>query len=166
MGGKKKTNQKSKVISTPRGKGAPAFFDTPEELQQAIEKYFQTPTVAYALVEGERIKDNKGSFVLEYHPHTITHLAYHLGFESRQSFYDYAKRKDFSYIIARARTRIEAEREQDLCGGRNVDGNKFYLSNMGNWRAEQESKQHINISTTSASEFSVNKFLEKFNAEK
>lgn len=167
MAGKKKnTKEVSTTNKTANLGGRPAFFNTPEELQEAIESYFQIPTVGFLLVDGEKVKDKTGQYIVEYHPHTITHLAYHLGFESRQSFYDYAKRKGFSYIIARARTRIESEREQDLCGGRNVDGNKFYLSNMGGWRAEQETKQHINISAESASSFSVKQFLDKFNVGK
>lgn len=162
----KLTNHKVETSKSATIGGRPAFFDTPEKLESKLNEYFETPTVTFLTVNGEKVKDKTGQYVIEYKPHTITHLAYFLGFESRQSFYDYAKRKGFSYIIARARTRIEAEREQDLCGGRNVDGNKFYLSNMGGWRAEQETKQQINISAESASSFSVKQFLDKFNVEK
>jgi len=34
---------------------------------------------------------------------TLTGLALHLGFESRQSFYDYEKKPAFTYVLKRAR---------------------------------------------------------------
>lgn len=144
--------------------GRPAMFQTPEELQAQIDAYFDTCKPTYLVVEGKIVKDKNGNPMIDPNPPTITGLAYDLGFESRQSFYDYAKREKFSYIVARARARMEAYREKDLCAGRNVDGNKFYLANMAGWRAEQEKKHDINVSA-SVSRFSVDKFLEKFDAK-
>ena len=42
---------------------------------------------------------------------SITGLALWLGFESRQSFYDYEKKDGFTYTIKRARALIENEYE-------------------------------------------------------
>jgi hypothetical protein len=56
--------------------GRPAHFETREQLEKAIQDYFDK-TVA-----------DKGII-------TITGLAYYLGFESRQSFYDYEKHEVF-----------------------------------------------------------------------
>ena len=99
--------------------GAPAFFNSPEEMQQKIEEYFEPKHIDI--------------FVS---PKTIAGLAYHLGFESRQSFYDYEKREAFSYIIKRARLRIEIGYEEQL-SGKNPTGSIFALKNMG-WTDKQE----------------------------
>jgi hypothetical protein len=59
-----------------------------------------------------------------------------LGFDSRQSFYDYEKRDGFSYIIKKARLKVESHYEQCLQYG-NVTGAIFPLKNMG-WSDKQE----------------------------
>ena len=89
-------------------------YETPEELQAAISDY---------------INSNTGKL-------TITGLAYHLGFESRQSFYDYEKRENFSYTIKRARLFIENEYEKLLISN-NTTGAIFALKNFG-WTDKQE----------------------------
>jgi len=66
----------------------------------------------------------------------VSGLAYFLGFESRQSLYDYEKRSEFSYIIKRARLRIESEYEKKLSYKHPV-GSIFALKNMG-WADKQE----------------------------
>lgn len=90
------------------------LFKTDEKLQEAIADYFADHT------------DSP----------TITGLAYHLGFESRQSFYDYEKNQDHSYTIKRARFFIEASYESCLRGN-NVAGPIFALKNLG-WKDKQE----------------------------
>ena len=67
---------------------------------------------------------------------SITGLALHLGFESRQSLYDYEKNKMFSYTIKRARLRIENFYELCLTG-RNPAGSIFALKNFG-WTDKQQ----------------------------
>ena len=94
--------------------GRPLTYETPEDLQAAIDKY-------------RAIKDIKP---------TISGLCYHLGFESRQSFYDYETREGFSYTIKRARLFIEQEYEEKLSGN-NVAGPIFALKNLG-WKDKQE----------------------------
>lgn len=90
--------------------GRPAHYTTPGELEAKVQEYFADP-------------DNKP---------TITGLAYHLGFESRQSLYDYEQKGEFSYIIKRARLRVEMGYENDLRGN-NAAGPIFALKNMG-WK--------------------------------
>lgn len=70
---------------------------------------------------------------------TITGLALHLGFASRQSFYDYEGREPFSYTIKRARLRVECEYEKMLSGGKIAIGAIFALKNFG-WTDKQEIK--------------------------
>ncbi len=145
--------------------GRPAMFQTPQQMQEAIDAYFESCKPTFLTVKGKTILDKTGTPVIDYNPPTVSGLALFLGFESRQSMYDYTKREGFSYIVTRARTRIEADREKDICSGRNVEGSKFHLANMSGWRAEQEQKHAVEL-TASISNFSVNQFLEKFNAEK
>jgi hypothetical protein len=59
-----------------------------------------------------------------------------LGFESRQSFYDYEKEGEFSYTIKKARLRIEERYEQRLHGN-SPAGAIFALKNFG-WTDRQE----------------------------
>lgn len=96
--------------------GRPAHFDNAEELKIEADKYF------------ESIKD------VEYP--TVTGLALYLGFESRQSVYDYEKNGEFSYIIKRARLMVENGYEKELRSDKPT-GAIFALKNMG-WVDKQE----------------------------
>lgn len=114
--------------------GRPPFFNKPEELEEKIQAYFE-------YIKGETL-DGKmaGPIVLRPpEPQTITGLALFLGFESRQSFYDYEKNDEYSYIIKRARLQIEVGYEVRL-HGTNPTGAIFALKNMG-WTDKQEIDQ-------------------------
>lgn len=93
--------------------GRPPIFETPEEMEVKCSEYFQECAD----------KDSKA---------TITGLALFLGFESRQSLYDYKEKKDFSYILKRATLAVENSYE---LGGTAFD--IFALKNMG-WKDKQE----------------------------
>ena len=80
-----------------------------EELQAAIDKY---------------LKDYKDE------GYTITGLALGLGFESRQSLYDYKERDQFSYTIKRACLYVENGYERNLKENASA-GSIFALKNMG-----------------------------------
>lgn len=69
-------------------------------------------------------------------PPTITRMALALGFESRQSFYDYENKDEFSYIIKTARLHVEAGYEDSLREN-NCTGSIFALKNMG-WKDKTE----------------------------
>jgi len=101
--------------------GAPPIYKDPLDLEKKIIQYFDC--------EEERF--------------TITGLCLFCGFESRQSFYDYEKREEFSYIIKRSRTIIENMYEQKLQTN-SPTGAIFALKNMG-W----DDKQQIEHSGTS-----------------
>ncbi len=94
--------------------GRPPMYETPELMQIAIDEYFAN----------DQIKP------------TISGLAYHLGFESRQSFYAYEDKEPFSYTIKRARARIEILYEERLTDN-NVAGSIFALKNLG-WKDKTE----------------------------
>lgn len=97
--------------------GRPLKFETPEQLEAAIQDYFDT-----------QVK-NKSNI-------TISGLAYNLGFESRQSIYDYKEREEFSYILKRATFFVESCYEDKL-SGTTPTGAIFALKNMG-WRDKVE----------------------------
>lgn len=107
--------------------GCPPIFRDSDDLQKAVDKYFQNPpTRKISIGDGQTLDV----------PHlTITGLCIDLGFASRQSFYDYEKNDKFSYIIKRARLFIENEYESLLKAGQ-CTGAIFALKNMG-WKDTQ-----------------------------
>lgn len=95
--------------------GRPAVYESPEQMQADVDIYFS--------------QDGKK---------TMTGLALALGFDSRQSLYDYQKKEEFSYIINKALLRIENQYEENLQGN-NVAGSIFVLKNMG-WKDKSETE--------------------------
>lgn len=93
--------------------GRPAKYTSPEELQAAIDNYFQSTDLL-----------------------TVTGLAMALGFCDRQSLFDYEKRPEFSCIIKAARLTVENCYEAALYG-RNCAGPIFALKQMG-WKDKVE----------------------------
>lgn len=114
--------------------GRPPIFETPEQMEAAIEDYFNPltyeETKTKAGVEKREIGREPRKKI------TISGLCYHLGFESRQSFYDYEERPEFSYIVKRARIRVEMSYEERLAENA-CTGAIFALKNMG-WKDKTE----------------------------
>ena len=108
--------------------GRPPLFSNPNELQSKIDLYFSDCPDKKSIVVGLGTMDMP--------VFTICGLAYHLGFESRQSFYDYEEKEEFTYIIKKARLRIEMNYEQNLQFN-NATGSIFALKNM-NWHDKTE----------------------------
>lgn len=97
--------------------GQPAYFETVESLESAIQAFFDTQI------------ENNGII-------TVSGLAYSLGFASRQSLQDYKEREEYSYVIKRALLFVESCYEQKLSGN-NPTGSIFVLKNMG-WKDKTE----------------------------
>lgn len=98
-----------------RGPGRPPIFDSPGQMSKAIDEFIHiTPKKEL----------------------TITGLAMYLGFESRQSFYDYEEKPEYSYIVKKARLAVENGYELSL-RSQNVTGAIFALKNMG-WKDKVE----------------------------
>jgi len=95
--------------------GRPSVYTNPGDLEAAVQEYFA--------IEGKK---------------TVTGLAYHLGFESRQSLYDYEQKGEFSYIIKRAKLQVEIMYEESL-SGTTPTGSIFALKNMG-WKDKTETE--------------------------
>lgn len=114
--------------------GRPAIYETPEALISACDEYFE-----YIKGEAAKNKDDEIDYdrwVREPEPATVTGLVLFLGFSSRQSLDDYAKKEEFSDIIKKARLRVENKYELKLHGTTNT-GAIFALKNMG-WKDKIE----------------------------
>jgi hypothetical protein len=122
------------------GAGRPPMFESPEEIQGLIDEYFKTGVKKKVYVVG------KPPVKVEIECPTITGLCIYLGFESRQSFYDYEAKPEFAYTVKRARLFIENEYEEMLNGG-NTTGAIFALKNFG-WTDKQEIDQKTEHSGT------------------
>ena len=126
--------------------GRPPKYKTAEEIIEAIQEYMDNCKPEYLTdpENGGYMLDKGQPILLSMNKPTITGLALALGFESRQSMYDYEKKEAFSYTIKRARLEIENSYEQDI---RNPDltptGAIFALKNFG-WSDKQE-LQHTTI---------------------
>lgn len=115
--------------------GRPAMYETPEELQQVVDEYFQKGVTVKTVVIGKA----PNNYTIDVEVPTITGLAHYLGFESRQSFYAYEKKPEFSYTIKRCRLFIEKHYEEMLQTG-NTTGAIFALKNF-DWTDKQEIEQ-------------------------
>lgn len=119
--------------------GRPAHFENENNLQKKIDEYFQYIQGDYKDIT---LRDEEGNPYVERkytrrpEQATITGMAIFIGFESRQSVYDYEKSGKFSYIIKRARLYVENAYEQALMSERPT-GAIFALKNMG-WTDKQE----------------------------
>jgi hypothetical protein len=119
--------------------GRPLKFKSAEELQKLIDEYFdnECKTVVIKDEEGKAVVDKRGRPIFEINPPTVSGLARYLGFESRQSMYDYKERDKFSYTIKETTLRIEEFAEKQLFVG-NPTGAIFWLKNKG-WKDKTES---------------------------
>lgn len=112
------------------GNGRPPIFSDPDELAKKIDEYIDNCPDTKTCYTSDGIE-------YEVKVPTISGMAFYLGFESRQSMYDY-KNKDnrFSYIIKRSMFYIENHYEKIL-QGKAPTGAIFALKNMG-WKDKTE----------------------------
>jgi len=108
-----------KVASYKKPNGRPPLYYDEETLQKQIDLYF--------LMQDDSKK-----------PYTHAGLAHFLGFESRQSLYDYGKKKKFSYSITRARLKIEEYIESRLYDHNGNKGAEFNLRCNYGWKEEKD----------------------------
>lgn len=120
--------------------GRPPMFETPEELSKEIDNYFNGGVKTRKVIVGKP----PNTQVIEIEVPTITGLCIFLGFESRQSFYAYELKPEFSYTIKSARLFIENTYEEMLHAG-NTTGAIFALKNFG-WIDKQEIDQKTTLS--------------------
>jgi len=94
----------------------------------------------------EELRDKIEGYFSEKKNPTITGLAYYIGFESRQSFYDYEQKTEFTYTIRKVRLFIEQHYEEMLQTG-NTIGAIFALKNFG-WKDRQEIESDGKVEVT------------------
>lgn len=112
--------------------GRPPVFKTPKDMFEKVVKYLE-----WVKGEQKKAKGKKTDEWIRYpEPITITGLCLFLGFDSRQSLYDYEKRDEFSYIIKKIRLLVENRYEKALAT-KEVTGAIFALKNMG-WKDKIE----------------------------
>lgn len=94
--------------------GRPRKWQTPRELQKAVDAYFDD-------------RDDRRK------PYTITGLTLALGFNSRQSLLDYAKKEEFMDIIKTAKMKVEEYYEESLHREAHISGIIFGLKANFGW---------------------------------
>lgn len=111
--------------------GRPPIFETNEELEDAIQDYFDNVPTKEIYI---------GDKPFDIPVVTITGLALHLGFCDRRSFYDYEDKEEFTHTIKRARLMIENDYEMQLrTSTTGQAGVIFGLKNLG-WKDQRENK--------------------------
>lgn len=119
--------------------GQPKKFKSVEQMQIAIDKYFESCFRPLTNKEGNIVydKDNNVTMV-QFKPFVICGIANALDI-SRQTLLNYTK--DFEYFdtITRAKARCEQYAEERLFDKDGVNGAKFSLiNNYCNWKDKQE----------------------------
>lgn len=124
--------------------GRPPKYETPEQMQAAIDEYF-----AYCDNRIQQVYSAKAEGVIEVidpEPYTMSGLAGALGMD-RRSFLDYRKKDDFLPLIKAARRKVERDVERRLMEGKAQTGAIFNLKNNFGWvdKTEQEHTLHTPI---------------------
>jgi hypothetical protein len=129
--------------------GRPPEYTDNEEVKKKCIEYFEwckgesEERVEY--IEGENVI--KIIWIRRPEPLTMTGLELFLGFASRQSLHDMAKRKEFSYTIKMAMQLVEQGYEKNLHGAA-AAGSIFAMKNMG-WTDRSDIDLNGNMVTNS-----------------
>lgn len=124
--------------------GRPPFYKTVEELQAAIDAYFND-------CNGRLLTDGEGNPILNKYdepiyldkkPYTVTGLALYLGFTSRQALLNYQNKQAFVDAVTRAKLIIEDYANQRLYDRDGVNGAKFTLINNFSGYADKQEINH------------------------
>lgn len=141
------------------GAGRPPMYNSAEEMQVLIDKYFDD-------CQGTILKDKDGNIVynkygipIRYNekPPTVTGLALALGFNCRLSLLNYQGKEEFVNTITRAKAKVEAYAESRLFDKDGANGAKFSLANnFKGWTEKQEvTANNTNINTDAKSMFDM-----------
>ncbi len=111
-------------------------FSSADELDKLVDAFFKQ-------LEGKKRASQKTAApkTVEPKPATLTGLALHLGFNSREQFERYENKGKFASNLKKARLRIEAIYEKKLHQS-TFGGAVFALKNLG-WLDKYETKQAV-----------------------
>ena len=127
--------------------GRPPFYSSVEELQEAIDKYFEEcdGDIVYG-PEGLPMRNKYGKIIRDgRRPYTVTGLALALGFTSRQALLNYQEKEEFVDTILRAKSRVERYAEERLYDKDGSNGAKFSLANnFKGWTEKQTIEADVN----------------------
>lgn len=117
------------------------IYSSVEDLQQKVDDYFNSAS--------------------EF-SYTITGLILALGFGSRQSFYNYLKKPEFSYALNRAKLRIENSYEAYLRMPEvKPTGAIFALKSMG-WNDTPQAEDSPENKVETLTEYDKDDFIRRF----
>ena len=98
--------------------GRPPKYSDTQTMENKINEYFDNCKPEYLKDEdGEYVISSKGLTLLNLNSPSLSGLALHLGHASRQSIYDNEDKELFSYILKKARTRVEEWVYQNAMSG-------------------------------------------------
>lgn len=125
--------------------GRPPIYDSnkPEDVKKISDLCDEYFTYIQGEYDGDEKEIGPDQYVTEKkwirapEPPTVTGLTLHVGFESKSTLYEYAKKDEFSYPIKRALTKIEQYHEMATAMGDKCTGNIFILKNF-NWVDSQK----------------------------
>ena len=120
--------------------GRPPFYNSVEEMQEMIDRYFEDcdGKIVYDK-EGNPVRNKDGKIIRDdRRPYTITGLALALGFNSRQALLNYEGKEEFHDTIKRAKAKVEKYAEERLYDNNGANGAKFSLANnFKGWTEKQ-----------------------------
>lgn len=138
-------------MSSKKTIGRPPKFDSPEQMQVLIDKYFED-CKGHILYndDGSPVLDKYGNAVIiDAHPPTVTGLALALGFNTRLSLLNYQAKPAFVNTVSRAKSRVEQYAEERLFDKDGANGAKFSLANnWEGWREKQQIEADVKQETT------------------
>ncbi len=138
-------------MSSKKTIGRPPKFDSPEQMQVLIDKYFEE-CKGHILYndDGSPVLDKYGNAVIiDAHPPTVTGLALALGFSTRLSLLNYQAKPAFVNTVSRAKSRVEQYAEERLFDKDGANGAKFSLANnWEGWREKQQIEADVKQETT------------------
>ena len=96
--------------------GKPLIYETPEKLQAAVDRYF-------IYCQGEKALDNEGNPIITKYgflysrdpiPPTVEGMCVYIGFNAKQTWYNYAEREEYIDVVTRARLKFEQYNTESL----------------------------------------------------
>lgn len=115
--------------------GRPPMYKTPEEMQKAIDDYFDYCDNRIKQVHS---KEGESYAVADPEPYTMSGLAYHLGMD-RRSLLDYKDKDNFLPLLKRARAKVESDVERRMMHKDTfTPGLIFNAKNNFDWRDKTE----------------------------